>query len=97
MRNEYPMNATAGQEIVIITTITNVCIADDNYNQVVVNILLPNTSRILSTAPASPAINKVTAPDIGGSWSLVVQALFIYYPTGGTIDLFQNVITINIY
>jgi len=95
MQNKHPLNATAGREIVIITTITNACVAD--YNQVIVNILLPNTSRILSTAPASPAINKVRAPDTGGPWDLVVQVLFIYYPSGGTIGLFQNTITINIY
>ena len=95
MQNSYPKSATAGRQIVITTTVTNACVAD--YNQVIVNILLPNTSRILSTAPASPAINKVIAPDIGGPWSLVVQVLLVYYPSGGTVGLFQNTITINIY
>jgi hypothetical protein len=95
MQNSYPMNATVGREIVIITSVTNICLAD--YNQVIVNILLPNTSIILSTAPASPAINEVRAPEIGGPWSVVVQAVFIIYPLGGTIGLFQDTITIHVY
>ena len=95
MQNSYPMNATAGRDIIIITSITNVCVPD--INQTIVNILLPNTSQILSTAPASPAINEVIAPDTAGPWSLVVQVLLINYPLGGTVSLFQEQITIIIY
>jgi len=95
MQNSYPVNATVGREIIITTTITNVCVAD--INQIIVNILLPNTSRILSTAPASPAINAVTAPDITGPWSLVVQVQFNNYPLGGTVSQFQDTITIIIW
>ena len=95
MQNEYPKNATIGQWIVITTTVTNVCVA--YYNQVIVNILLPYTSRILSTGPDSPAVNKVRAPDTIGPWSLVVQVLLNYYPTDGTIGSFENTIIINIY
>jgi hypothetical protein len=95
VRNEYPENANAGQKIVIITTVTSACVTFD-YNQVIVNILLPNTSRILSTAPASPAINTIIAPATGGPWSLIVQVLWINYPTAGTLATFQTTITINI-
>lgn len=95
----YPENATAGQKIVIITNVTSsfcalLCVTD--YNRVIVNILLPNSSAILSTAPASPAINTVTAPATGGPWNLTVQVLWIDYPTGGTKAMFQTTITIKI-
>ena len=95
MQNTYPTSASAGRVIVITTSITNACVVD--YNRVLVNILLANTARILSASIASPAINKVRAPDIGGPWSLVVQVLFINYPLAGTVSLFQDRITINIY
>jgi hypothetical protein len=94
VQNQYPENATAGQKIVIITTVTSACVF--GYNEVIVNILLPNTSVILSTAAASPAINMVTAPATGGPWSLIVQVLWIDYPAGGTIAIFQTTITIKI-
>jgi hypothetical protein len=82
----------------VITTIVAQCVTID-YNEVVVNILLPNSSVLLSTAPAavnSPAINKVTAPATGGPWSLVVQVLWINYPAGGTLAMSQTTITIMI-
>ncbi|HXZ91019.1 MAG TPA: hypothetical protein VEG61_08145 [Candidatus Dormibacteraeota bacterium] len=95
VQNQYPENATAGQTIVITTTVASACVTD--YTEVIVNILPPNSSEILSTAPASPAINTVTAPATGGPWSLIVQVLWNNYPTGGTIAIFQTTITINIY
>jgi len=99
VQNQYPENATAGQKIVITTTVTSsfcafACVTD--YTEVIVNILLPNSSVILSTAPASPAINTVTAPATGGPWSLIVQVLWIDTPTGGTMAIFQTTITIKI-
>lgn len=99
VQNQYPVNATTGQKIVIITTVTSspcafACVTD--YNEVIVNVLLPNSSVTLSTAPASPAINTVTAPATGGPWSLIVQVLWIDYPTGGTMAIFQTTITIKI-
>ena len=99
VQNQYPQNAPAGQKIVIITTVTNsscalACVTD--YDEVIVNILLPNSSDILSTAPASPAVNTVTAPATGGPWSLIVQVLWIDPPTGGTIAMFQTTIMIKI-
>jgi hypothetical protein len=94
IQNQYPESAAAGEKIVIITTVTNTCIT--NYNRVVVNILLPNTSLILSTAPASPAKNTVTAPSTGGPWSLIVQVLWVVYPSGGTLAISQTTITIKI-
>jgi hypothetical protein len=99
VQNQYPENATPGEKIVIITTVTSsfcafACVTD--YNEVIVNILLPNSSVILSTASASPAINAVTAPATGGPWSLIVQVLWIDYPTGGTMATFQTTITIKI-
>jgi hypothetical protein len=94
VQNQYPETANSGQKIVIITTVTSACVTE--YNEVIVNILLPNTSRILSTAPASPAINTVTAPATGGPWSLIVQVLWIYYYSGGTMAIFQTTITIKI-
>ena len=94
MQNTYPTSATAGRLIVITTSITNACVVD--YNRVLVNILLANTSRILSASIASPAINQVRAPDMSGPWRLVVQAQFIYYPEGGMLSLFQESITINV-
>jgi len=95
VQNQYPENATAGQTIVITTTVTSACVTD--YTEVIVNILPPNSSEILSTAPASPAINTVTAPATGGPWILIVQVLWNNYPTGGTIAIFQTTITIKIY
>ena len=99
VQNQYPENATAGRKIVITTTVTSgpcavECVTD--YTEVIVNILLPNTSVILSTAPASPAVNTVTAPATGGPWSLTVQVLWINYPTDGTLATFQTTITIQI-
>ena len=70
VQNEYPENANAGQKIVIITTVTTACVSDDVYNEVIVNILPPNSSIILSTAPASPATNTVTAPATAGTGTL---------------------------
>jgi hypothetical protein len=69
-----------------------------DYNQVIVNILLPNSSIILSTAPAiiSPAVNTVRAPPTGGSWSLIVQVLWMDYPMTGTLASYQTTITIMI-
>jgi len=53
VQNQYPPNATAGKKITIVTTVTSSscaveCVTD--YNEVVVKILLPNTSVTLSTA-----------------------------------------------
>ena len=94
VQNQYPENANAGQKIVITTTVTNTCISD--YNQVIVKILLPNTSVTLSTSAASPATNMVTAPATGGPWRLIVQVLWINYPADGTIAILQTTITIQI-
>jgi len=97
VQNQYPENAAAGQRIVITTTVTSACVASwADYTEVIVNILSPNSSVILSTAPASPATNTVTAPVTVGSWSLVVQVLWTDYPSGGTIATFQTTITIKI-
>lgn len=99
VQNEYPANAPAGHRIDINTTVTSACIADwatQYIAQIIVNILRPNSSVILSTAPASPAINTVTAPAAGGPWSLIVQVLWIATPSGGTLEIFQTTITINI-
>ena len=96
VQNQYPENALAGQSIEIITTITSACVSSDYYTEVIVNILPPNSSVILSTAPASPAINTVTAPATGGPWSLIVQVLWNNYPTGGTVAIFQTTIAIQI-
>ena len=96
VQNQYPENALAGQSIEIITTVTSACVSSDYYTEVIVNILPPNSSVILSTAPASPAINTVTAPATGGPWSLIVQVLWNNYPTGGTVAIFQTTITIQI-
>ena len=94
-QNQYPNTATAGHQIVIITTVSSTCVTYD-YNEVIVNILLPNTSRILSTASATngPATNTVTAPATGGIWNLVVQVLWINYPEAGTLGMYQITITI---
>ena len=103
VQNQYRANAGAGQKIVITTTVascfcsTFACVTD--YNGVIVNILLPNSSVILSTAPANSgneAINTVTAPRTAGLWSLIVQVLWTDYPTGGTVATYQTTITINI-
>jgi len=75
--------------------VTSACVPV--YNQVIVNILPPNSSEILSTAPASPAINTVTAPAKDGTWSLIVQVLWNDPPTGGTFEIFQTTIAIKIY
>ena len=96
VQNEYPKNANVGQNIVIITSVTSACVSDDVYNEVIVNILPPNSSLILSTAPASPATNTVKAPAMAGPWSLIVQVLWNDPPTGGTFEIFQTTITINI-
>ena len=91
---QYPVNATSGAKIVIVTTVSSACVY--NYNQIAVNILLPNTSVILSMALASPATNTVTAPPYGGLWSLVVQIFWNDYPTGGIIEVYETTITIKI-
>jgi hypothetical protein len=97
VQNQYPKNATPGEKIVIITTVTSACVGPDVYiSQVIVNILPPNSSEVLSTAPASPAINTVTAPVKAGSWTLIVQVLWNGYPTAGNFEIFQTTITINI-
>jgi len=95
VQNAYPNNASVGESIVITTTVTSACVPV--YNQVIVNILPPNSSEILSTAPASPAINTVTAPAKDGTWSLIVQVLWNDPPTGGTFEIFQTTIAIKIY
>jgi len=99
VQNQFPGNATAGHRIVIFTTVTGaacavVCIT--RYNQVIVNILLPNTSNVLSTAPDNPAVNMVTAPATRGPWHLTVQVLWNDYPTGGTTAIFETTITIQV-
>ncbi|HUK27488.1 MAG TPA: hypothetical protein VLV31_03615 [Candidatus Acidoferrales bacterium] len=94
VQNQYPSNATARAKIVIVTTVSSACVY--NYNQIAVNILLPNTSDILSMALASPATNTVTAPPYGGPWTLVVQIFWNDYPTGGIIEVYQTTITIKI-
>jgi len=96
VQNEYPANANAGQKILITTTVTSPCASDYYVTQIIVNILLPNSSLILSTAPASPAINTVTAPTTGGPWHLVVQVLWNGPPSSGTFETFQTTITIEI-
>lgn len=101
VQNQYPENAAAGQKIVVNTTVTSsfcafACVTD--YNVVIVRILLPNSSVILSTAPASPAaINTVTAPATGGPWSLIVQVLWLDDTDGGITAIYQTTITINIH
>ena len=97
VQNQYPVNATVGQEIVIITTVSSGCVGPDVViSQVIVNILPPESSEILSTAPASPvaAVNMITAPTAAGPWSLVVQVFWNGNPTSGNFELFQTTITI---
>lgn len=100
VQNQYPVNATRGHRIVIVTTVTSaacalLCITD--YNQVIVNVLLPNSSVILSTALANPAAaNTVTAPATPGPWHLVVQVLWNDPVAGGTMAVYQTTITIKI-
>jgi len=97
VQNEYPANATAGQKIVIVTTVTNGCVGPDvTISQVIVNILLPNSSEILSTAIASPAINTVTARGTSGPWNLIVQIFWNGYPASGNYEMFETTITIKI-
>ena len=94
---QYPNSATAGQKVVIVTMVPSSCmLSTSDYNEVIVNILLSNTSRILSTASATngPATNTVTAPATGGPWNLVVQVSWINYPTAGTLAMYQTTITI---
>jgi hypothetical protein len=90
----YPKNASVGESVVITTTVTSACVP--LYDQVIVNILPPNSSEILSTTPASPAVNTVTAPEADGPWHLVVQVLWNDPPTSGTFEIFQTTITIKI-
>jgi len=95
VQNQYPVNATVGQEVVIITTVASGCVGPDvTISQVIVNILPPESSEILSTAPASPAVNMITAPTTIGPWSLVVQVFWNGNPTSGNFELFQTTITI---
>ena len=97
VQNEYPANATVGEKIMILTTVTNPCIGPDvSVSQVIVNILRPGSSEILSTAPASPATNVVTAPRTIGPWALIVQVLWNGSPASGILETFQTTITINI-
>jgi len=97
VQNQYPANATFGQEVVITTTVTSGCVGPDvAISQVIVNILPPESSEILSTAPASPAFNMVTAPTTAGLWSLVVQVFWNGNPTSGNFEEFQTNITITI-
>jgi len=97
VQNEYPVNATARQEIVIVTTVTSACVGPDVIiSQVIVNILPPNSSQILSTAPASPAVNMVTTPAKTGPWSLIVQVFWNGYPASGNFEIFQTTIIIKI-
>jgi len=95
VQNKYPVNATVGEKIVIVTTVTGACIGPDvSVSQVIVNILRPGSSEILSTAPASPATNEVTAPRAIGPWALIVQVLWNGSPTSGVLETFQTTITI---
>jgi hypothetical protein len=100
VQNEYPENATAGQRFMINTTVTGDCVGSGAViTQVIVNILLPNSSVMLSTAPASPsypsrAINWVTAPATPGPWRLIVQVFWNGYPSAGNCEEFQTAITI---
>jgi hypothetical protein len=97
VQNEYPDNASEGQKIVIITTVTSACVgAGITISQVIVNILPPSSSEILSTAPASPAINTVTTPARIGPWNLIVQVVWNGYPASGNFEIFQTTITIKI-
>jgi hypothetical protein len=95
VQNQFPQSASAGQKIVIVTTVTSACVSD--YDQVIVNILPPNSSELLSTAPASPAAtNIVTAPATAGPWSLIVQVMWINYPLAGTFEIYQTTITVKV-
>ena len=95
VQNQFPQNASAGQKIVIVTTVTSACVTD--YDQVIVNILPPNSSKLLSTAPANPAAtNVVTAPAAAGPLTLIVQVMWNNYPTGGTFEIYQTTITVKI-
>jgi len=82
---------------VIVTTVTSACVGPDVIiSQVIVDILPPNSSQVLSTAPASPAVNIVTAPAKTGPWSLIVQVFWNGYPASGNFELFQSTIVIKI-
>jgi len=94
MQNSYPAKAASGQEIVITTTITNVCLSTLDHTQVIVDIMLPNTSVTLLSAVATPAVNNIRAPQVGGSWTLDVVVSFNDYPLTGTLTSFQNTIII---
>jgi len=95
VQNQFPQNASAGQKIVIVTTVTSACITD--YDQVIVNILPPNSSQLLSTGPANPAAtNVVTAPATAGPLTLIVQVMWNDYPTGGIFEIYQTTITVKI-
>jgi len=97
VQNQYPATATARHKIVIITTVTSACVGPDvSISQVIVNILPVNSSEILSTAPASPAINAVTAPTKAGPWTLVVQVFWNGTPGSGNLEMYQTTITIKI-
>jgi len=97
VQNEYPVNATVGEKVVIITTVTSACIGPDvSVAQVIVNILRPGSSEILSTAPATPATNEVTAPRTIGPWTLIVQVFWNGNPASGNLETFQTTITITI-
>jgi hypothetical protein len=95
VQNQFPQNASAGQTIVIVTTVTSACVTA--YDQVIVNILPPNSSELLSTAPANPAAtNTVAAPATAGPLTLIVQVMWNNYPTGGTFEIYQTTITVKI-
>jgi hypothetical protein len=97
VQNSFPPNATVGHKIVITTTVTGTCVGPAaTISQVIVNILRPDSSQILSTAPASPAINTITAPGTAGPWSLIVQVFWNGYPASGNFEMFQTTITIKI-
>jgi len=96
--NQYPANATAGERIVIVTTVTSGCVGPDVVvSRVIVNILPQNSSEILSTDAAIPsAVNFVTAPTRAGPWSLVVQVFWSGYPASGNFEEYQTTIVIKI-
>ena len=94
VHNTYPQFVNPNQETQITTTITVSCITLGYVTRV--DIMPAGYTRILTSASGPIAINRVTAPETNGPWSLDIVTSLIDYPYGRVLDIKRDPITIQV-
>lgn len=94
IHNTYPQFANPNQEIQITTTITVSCISPGYVTRV--DIMPAGYTRILTSASGPIAINRVTAPETNGPWSLDIVTSLTDYPYGRVLGIKRDPIIIQV-